>query len=219
MRRKGFALIELVVVAAVIGLLVALLMAGVQAARESGRRIQCQSNLKQFGIALQGYADVFGVFPPRSTSRGFSFHVAILPQLEQAPLYNQIDFSARWAAPQNAWLRQTYIAVFHCPNDGLRKPFATNYAGNYGSGVQKFGYQNEHFAPTATIDCWGGAVLSGIDATIKLVMVDEIEEEEIVEDSAHIISGAPMQNSSWTQNLPKPNRTMAERFASSPKRS
>src|SRR2546421_7557220 len=64
-RRRGFTLVELLVVMAIIGVSVALLLPAVQAARESARRTQCSNALHQFGLALHQYADTFKVFPPR----------------------------------------------------------------------------------------------------------------------------------------------------------
>jgi prepilin-type N-terminal cleavage/methylation domain-containing protein len=102
---KAFTLIELLVVIAIIGVLIALLMPAIQMARESGRRTQCRNNLKQLGLALHNYHEVFDLFPPGSLrtpcSAGFvvdawgsfSAHAMLLPYLEQSPIYNMINFS------------------------------------------------------------------------------------------------------------------------------
>ena len=98
MRTRGFTIIELVVVIVIIGLLLAFLAGAVQYAREAARRTQCSSNLRQIGIALQSYHEAFQRFPLGNT-RGFSFHTAILPQMEQSPLNLAIDRSQPPTAP------------------------------------------------------------------------------------------------------------------------
>jgi type II secretory pathway pseudopilin PulG len=91
------------VVIAIIAILIALLLPAVQQAREAARRSQCKNNLKQLGLALHNYHDVFNLFPACVYSAGASPSGAIvtnvtgwvmlLPYIDQAPLYNQFDFN------------------------------------------------------------------------------------------------------------------------------
>ena len=100
--KRGFTLVELLVVIAIIGVLVSLLLPAVQAAREAARRMSCSNNLKQLGLAIHNYADVFKQFPFHGAhfsgpckwnggSKGSAL-VKMLPFIEQRPLYDLIPF-------------------------------------------------------------------------------------------------------------------------------
>jgi len=103
--RRGFTLVELLVVIAIIGILVGLLLPAVQAAREAARRMQCQNNLKQQGLALMNYESAYKQFPsalmgcarisgaaPQDDGAGWA--VALLPFMEQTALYSRLEEGA-----------------------------------------------------------------------------------------------------------------------------
>ncbi len=104
-RKRGFTLIELLVVIAIIAILIALLLPAVQQAREAARRTQCKNNLKQLGVALHNYHDVYNLFPfmrggtggPGSQNNdlnnreSISGFVMLLPFMEQGPLWTDIQ--------------------------------------------------------------------------------------------------------------------------------
>lgn len=138
----GFTLIEVIVVVAVIGLLVAILIPAVQMAREASRRTHCLANLRQLGLAINQYLAASGVLPAGNTG-GYSFYVMILPYIEQKPLYDSFNFSApfpnRPSPTPNATAIGVSLALLLCPSDPFAASVAgsTSYAGNHGVGFCK----------------------------------------------------------------------------------
>ncbi|MBD3672360.1 MAG: DUF1559 domain-containing protein [Planctomycetaceae bacterium] len=154
--RRGFTLIELLVVIAIIAVLVALLLPAVQQAREAARRSTCKNKLKQIGLALHNYHDTHSVFPfagssvslggnatadPIKNTSGLSM---LLPFLDQAPLYNNINFNiasgdrdagtgsvlVSAAGTNDQWVSEK-LDIFLCPSDNA-SPFYTAADNTYG---------------------------------------------------------------------------------------
>jgi prepilin-type N-terminal cleavage/methylation domain-containing protein/prepilin-type processing-associated H-X9-DG protein len=134
---RGFSLVELLIVIAIVGILVALLLPAVQSTREAARRSQCLSNLRQLGLGLQAYYDAALVFPPSYVGNpnqtgsafgvsypdgngngpsGFAWGALLLPYLEERSLYDRFDFKQPCWAPDNAVAAQVKVSLFLCPS-------------------------------------------------------------------------------------------------------
>ncbi|MCA9035264.1 MAG: DUF1559 domain-containing protein [Planctomycetaceae bacterium] len=161
LNRRGFTLIELLVVIAIIAILIALLLPAVQQAREAARRTQCKNNLKQLGLALHNYHDVYNHFPINYSTTftldntTMSWLVGILPYIEQANLFNQVDpnfginndprsptpNTVTPVNPSNGWVAKQPIPAFRCPSDtsdallGGRANYGGTWAVNSYKGV------------------------------------------------------------------------------------
>ena len=120
--RRAFTLIELMVVIAIVGILMALLFPAVQAVREAARRTHCLNNLRQIGLALQNYLSIAEKLPPGGTYKvgmpsadSYSIQARLLPFLEQGNLYSQIDLSVP-PASQLGVIGQR-IPTYLCPSE------------------------------------------------------------------------------------------------------
>ncbi len=137
--RRGLTLIELLVVVAVVGLLAALLLPAVQAAREAGRRASCANNLRQLGLGLQSYVALHGVFPDCVDDRaGYSLFVRLLPFVEQQSLYDAINQELPWFHAANFTGGNASLSMLLCPSEGPMSRTSTSYAGNWGDGVTPY---------------------------------------------------------------------------------
>lgn len=117
--RRGFTLVELLVVVAIIAILVAILLPAVQMARESARRTQCQTNLRNFGLAITNYQTSLGKFPPAYTTEPkHSVITYILPYFEEHVAYGKIDLSLDWnEGTNNDFERLVNLGgILRCPS-------------------------------------------------------------------------------------------------------
>lgn len=124
-RRRAVTLVELLVVIAVVGILVALLIPAVQAARESARRSQCQDHLHQVGIALLNYESANKRFPPgkrwsrpRTDPRTFDYAWSsiLLDYVEEQALHDLIDFDQPLTDPVNLPATSQVVPIYLCPS-------------------------------------------------------------------------------------------------------
>jgi len=152
--RKGFTLVELLVVVAILGALMALLLPAVQAVRESSRRAACGNNMRQIGLAVLHAHDHARRFPAGWTGGaaddqpGWGWAVQLLPQLEEQQAYDAIDFRRPVYDPVNpevnAAVRSRKIPIFLCPSDRLGP---TEVAGVFGIGaLAGADHDDEHHA-------------------------------------------------------------------------
>jgi prepilin-type N-terminal cleavage/methylation domain-containing protein/prepilin-type processing-associated H-X9-DG protein len=123
--RRGFTLIEILVVVAIIGVLVALLMPAINSARESARRTSCADNLRQIGLATQNYVDAHQMYPSGRTNgvagsgQNWSPLAGILPFIEGQMVYELLNFDFIPGHDANDTARKIDVNTYLCPSDAV----------------------------------------------------------------------------------------------------
>ena len=210
MKKRGFSLVELLVVIGLIAIVISILLPAIQQSRQDARRAHCRNNLKQFGLALHNYHDTFNCFPPGwvskegdpGTGARIGWQTMILPFVDQAPLFNRINFhvppSDAHGKPLDMFQTAT-ITTFRCPADPapalnpLRGDFGTsNYSGNYGH------IAPPRLRPLGMSDVWPGSAVapmtsSGIfarNSSVRIASITDGTSNTIVVCEKGFTSGA-----------------------------
>lgn len=137
--RRGFTLLELLVVIGILGVLMALLFPAVQSVREAARSAQCTNNLKNIGIALANYHSVRRCFPAGSealagTQQAWSSR--LLPFVEYDLLASQINYSLAWNAPgANQAAANQDLSIYICPSSVVPYAGKQDYGGIQGTSL------------------------------------------------------------------------------------
>ena len=228
-RSGGFTLIELLVVIAIIAILIALLLPAVQQAREAARRSECKNKLKQLGLAMHNYHDVANTFPgspqaciadaaaggPTSADcwLGWSGLAMILPYIDQAPLYDSLDFNHYWydgtdtEVDRNEWkIRNSLLPVFMCPSDpgssGRPNPSASQASYVLSAGpVSTWSFR----PPVGVFTLYSSTRIRDIkDGTSNTILASEVQLGDWSNDSESLSfrypSAGPLNNAVGTAN-------------------
>jgi prepilin-type N-terminal cleavage/methylation domain-containing protein/prepilin-type processing-associated H-X9-DG protein len=251
---SGFTLIELLVVIAIIAVLIALLLPAVQSAREAARRSQCVNNMKQLGLALHNYHSAVGAFPLGGNSGSWpvadgggqcisanrsncwdwgawSAHSMLLPYMEQANVYNALNFAviARGAGDSEAMNTTgmlTIVTSFLCPSSPPPPRIAQNtwyngyfpgncYFASAGSSIMWLGWPINN--PNGLFSVGGAAysISDDLDGTSNTIAFGEwrIGDFNDMKKSLQDIVSVPWASSGWAS---VPNRNMDGPYSNMP---
>jgi len=161
------------------GVLVALLLPAVQAAREAARRTHSSNNLKQLGIAMHNYHDTFRSFPAAYNSDAagkplLSWRVHLLPFLEEQALYVRFRLDEPWDSPHNRELIAQMPALFQAPGSKA-PPGKTNYLGVRGEEMTFIAPKPAETRPA------GSRLADFLDGTSNTMMIVEAGDALAVE--------------------------------------